>query len=221
MAMDFNPDNFDTGNQAQLDESLLVKFFTKERPDSARTAMEGRPIFKTVEYIDIKIPGSNTGGACRPARANDITRFAKHYAAFKQRLEVPMEGTPLAEWPLIPRSLVEELAYFNVKTVEHLSTMADVHVSNIMGLSVFKQKAQEWLKIAKDQKSAADLKAELAIRDEQIEALQAQMAVLVAAETPGKKKTKPRKKKEPEVMDEAPATTKTDAPKTRRRRRAA
>lgn len=139
---------FESGAQAELDKSLLVKFEYRQRPDDAESLKQGRPMFKDVLYIDIKVAGSRTGGACRPARANDLKRFPAHYEAFLKRTEAPTSGTPLAEWALMSRSLVEELAYHNVKTVEQLVEMADVHVSKFQGLNGLKNKAKEWLKQA-------------------------------------------------------------------------
>lgn len=136
---------FENGAQRELDKSLLVKFFYKQRPDSSASLKEGRPMFKEVVYIDIKVAGSRNGGACRPAREDDKARFPDHYHAFKTRTEAPTTGTPLAEWALMSRSLVEELAYHNVKTVEQLTTMPDVHLSKFQGLNTLKAKALKWL----------------------------------------------------------------------------
>ena len=207
---EINADNFDTTKQAALDDTLLVKFFTKQRADAAASDAAGRPIFKDVIYIDIKIPGSNTGGACRPARPGDIARFPRHYAAFKQRMEMPESGTPLSEWPQVTRSLAEELAFYNVKTVEQLANMADVNVSNFMGLAGFKQKAVEWLELVNDQKQADDLQRELSKRDKEIDELRMQIENLM---------TKPETIPETDVPHETPEAESAVKPKARRRRK--
>lgn len=178
---DFDVADFDQGNQQAGDEQLLVKFFVKPRPDKAATLEEGRPVFKDVEYVDIKIPGNRTGGACRPASPADKLRFARHYAAFQQRMEAPLEGTPLAEWPMVTRSQVEELAFHNIKTVEHLAELSDTHASNFMGINALKTKAKQWLEQAAGAAPAAKLQAELAERDERIATMQKQIDHLIAA----------------------------------------
>ena len=66
---DFNHQDFTHQGMAEADKSLLVKFFYKTRPDKAASDAEGRPMFKETEYIDIKINGNRSGGACRPASA--------------------------------------------------------------------------------------------------------------------------------------------------------
>ena len=52
---EYNHEDFDPNNRKAQDEQLLVKFFVKAVPDKNATKEEGRPIFKDVEYVDIKI----------------------------------------------------------------------------------------------------------------------------------------------------------------------
>lgn len=190
---DVNPEDFMSTNQSRMDDALLVKFFLKPKQDKRASEEQGRPIFKEVEYIDIKIPGDRSGGACRPALAKDIARFPKHYDAFKKRIEgedEAVQGTLLAEWPQATRAMVEELAFFNVKTVEQLAGMSDANSGQFMGMNGLKAKAQQWLALAKEQKGATELKMELEKRDEQIAAMQTQIEALVAAQTAVKPKKK-------------------------------
>lgn len=142
---DVNHQDFQPSAQSSLDEKLLVKFFIKQMPDKKASEVEGRPIFKDVEYIDIKIPGNRIGGATHPAQFRDRQRFPRHYAAFKERKSMPVEGTPLAEWPVISRTQVEELAFYNVKTVEQLVSMSDTNASKFLGMQALKRKAAKWL----------------------------------------------------------------------------
>jgi hypothetical protein len=142
---DFDVADFDGSKKAQLDKQLLVKFFYKTRPDSVETQRQGRPIFKEVEYVDIKVPGDRGTSVCRPARPADKQRFSAHYEAFKSRVEAPVTGTPLAEWALIPRSAVEQLAFANVKTVEQLATLSDSYAGQMQGGHNYKAKAKAYL----------------------------------------------------------------------------
>jgi len=197
---EFDTENFESRNQSAEDKKLLVKFFLKPRNDRAASLEAGHPIFKDVEYIDIKIPGSRNTGLILPASAKDKNRFAEHSARFKGRMDKPSEGTPLKEWPLITRSMCEELAFINIKTVEALAGVADVHINQFMGGIDMKQKAIDWLEVAQDEAPFLKLKAELAERDERILKLEKQMEQLakllptddetpvvpVAVETPAK-----------------------------------
>ena len=190
-----NPDDFLARSQSRMDEGLLVKFYIKAKEDKVESKKQGRPIFKDVEYIDIKIPGNRLAGVARPATMNDVERFPRHYAAFKNRVsEDYVEGTLLAEWPVMSRSMVEQLTFFNVKTVEQLVAMSDNDAQKFMGLNAMKAKAKEWLVVAKEGKAASDLAAQLEKRDQEIEELKAQMAELMAQAKPAVRKKRGRKK---------------------------
>jgi len=157
---DFDHTLFESGNN-KGDESLLVKFFHKTMPDKEASAQENRAIFKEVEYVDIRVAGSRSSHVCRPARPHDISRFPRHYDAFKQRKEIPLEGTPLVEWALISRSQAEELSFANVKTVEQLAAMADNFASQRMGGYDLKAKAVKWLETAKENSIPIAMKEKL------------------------------------------------------------
>ena len=186
-----NPDDFKSSNASKMDENLLVKFFHKEREDKAKTLAEGRPCFKEVEYIEIRIPGQRDAQACRPASSRDKQRFPRHYDAFQRRVEIPEEGTLLKEWPQISRSQVEELAYLNVKTVEKLASTSDIHLNKLHGGVALKQRAAKWLVSA----GKTQLLAEKEALQATISSMQAQINDLLAyrkdEETP-KRKTSPK-----------------------------
>lgn len=176
---EFDVKDFDQSQQSMHDEKLLVKFYMKSVKDVQRSKDEGRDIFKEKEYIDIRIPGSRDGAA-RPATFRDKQRFARHYAAFQQRIELPDEGTPLTEWPVISRSMAEEMAFFNIKTVEQLANVNDTIAGQFMGAQLHKQKAKAWLERAKEDVTVDRLKMELKQRDTALEELQKQLDKLTA-----------------------------------------
>ena len=174
---DFDYRDFQT---SEADKSLLVKFFVKPREDKAASALEGRPIFRDTEYIDIKIPGNRGSGACRPATEQDKNRFPEHYAKFKQRVTDEMEeGTPLSEWAPMSRSTAEELAFFHVKTVEQLANMADVQVAKFKGLFELQAKAKSWLKNAQEDRKFFEVEKEMGALRADNEALRKQLTEMI------------------------------------------
>lgn len=177
---EYNYDDFKQTQQQEQDATLLVKFFIKSCQDTGASATQGRPVFREKEYIDIRIPGDRDGVA-RPATHRDRERFPKHYAAFQQRIEAPEEGTPLTEWGPISRSLADEMAFHNIKTVEQLANVSDTLCQNFMGAAMFKQKAQQWLEHTKQDVTVQDLRDELAQRDAQLATMQAQIDQLMGA----------------------------------------
>jgi hypothetical protein len=165
---EFDHRDFEPGSQQALDEGLLVKFYLAPRKDDEKSVEEGRPVYREVEYVDIRVPGDRDGVA-RPATPRDRSRFPRHYAAFKNRMDTPDEGTLLSEWPLVPRTMVEELAYFNVKTVEALASMSDGNGQKFHGINALKQKAVDWLAKAKGDAVEVKLREEIVARDAKIE----------------------------------------------------
>ena len=141
-----NYEDFQAGRESEQDAQLLVRFFLKPLQDTAQTSEQGRPVFKDVEYCEIRVRGNRDPQACRPATYSDKKRFPRHYEAFKTRTEIPEDGTPLAEWPQISRSQIEELAFMQIKTVEQLSLAADTAICKLMGGYTLKQRAAAWLK---------------------------------------------------------------------------
>lgn len=180
-AADFNHEDFTTQGTSAADKTLLVKFYVRPKQNQAASKKEGRPIFKDVEYIDIKVPGTRSGGACRPATQGDKQRFPEHYTAFKNRIEgaEEMVGTPLSEWPQISRSRIEEMAFFHIKTVEQLANMADAQVSQFMGGYDLKRKAAEWLEQVEDEKPFIALENQIGELREQNKQLQESVAALM------------------------------------------
>jgi hypothetical protein len=183
--------DFENGKQAEQDAKLLVKFFYKTKKDTTKSAEQGRPVFKDVEYVDISVPGNRGSGVKRPATFRDKQRFPRHYAAFKQRIELPQEGTPLSEWPVISRSMAEELSFHGVKTVEHMAEMSDTIASSFMGGQSYKAKANEWLERARKDVTESHLASELYKRDKLIATMQEQLDKLTSEHKPKRKRRTP------------------------------
>lgn len=193
-----NASDFESSNQNNMDDTLLVRFYLKPRQDAGESAKQGRPVFVETEYIEIRTPGSRDAVA-RPAKPRDIERFPKHYDAFKARVAEPETGTPLTEWPQISRSMAEEFSYFNVKTVEQLIAMSDQNAGRFMGINELKRKAKEWL-VASDSSKAEEA---IKTRDDEIAELKAQVAQLLkATKVTKKRRTKKKVAKKKEVKQE-------------------
>ena len=172
-----DPDDFRQGNEQRMDEQLLIKFFLRERENKEETLKQGRPIFKEVEYVEIRVAGKRDAQACRPATWADKSRFPRHYEAFQKRTELPEEGTPLSQWPQISRSQVEEFAYMHIKTVEQLVYMADSNCHKIHGGLLLKNRAAQFLEASE----ATALIAEKAELQKRLDDMEAKMASILEA----------------------------------------
>lgn len=173
-------------NRNFADDTLLVKFYIEPKQNKAKSSEEGRPIFDDTEYVSIAIPGNKTSVVIRPARSTDKERFPKHYAAFKERnQEEYISGTPLEAWTILSKSQVEELKFFNLRTIEQLAAMSDSNTQNMRGLGQLKVKAQMFLEAAEGGAPLERLEARLeelenkqAMNDELLEAKDARIAEL-------------------------------------------
>jgi hypothetical protein len=167
-------------DQAKADSRLHVRFTLEARPDNAKIEADGGMHYRNIEFIMIRIPGDKTLTVYRPVQPYDKIRFRDKYESFKKNADAPQLGTPLATWPLIPPSQVQELAYINCVTVEQLAGMSDTGTQAMIGLIALRQKAQRFLEAQSGQAGANKLAAELEQRDNAIAALQAQVNELAA-----------------------------------------
>lgn len=172
-SMTENAHNLHGTNNARFigDEHALVKFYLHPKKNMAKSKEQGRPIFDEVEYVSIKA-GAGASGVARPARDMDRERFPRHYKAFQDKEEMPLQGTPLKEWSYIPRSQVEELKHFDIFTVEQLANAADVNIQRMMGGMTLKQAAQVFLADTGNSEQARKLEEALSERDAKIAELQ-------------------------------------------------
>lgn len=203
---DFNHNDFSNEGTSEADKQLLVKFEKVPMEDKVESAKEGRPIFKDIVMIDIRIPGQRDSIVRRKATYADEQRFPEHLRLFKLRVDgaeaEAEKGTPLSTYPAIPRRLVEEMAFFNVTTVEHLANISDTHIDKFPGGQNMKRAAQEWLARAENDGSVNELKAELASKDARLVKLEAQIEKLLAREEEQDEEPAPKKKRRPKATTE-------------------
>lgn len=197
---EYDPQDFQRSGQREADKGLLVKFYVKPRQNKAESIKQGRPVFKDCEYIDIKTPGNRACSVGRPATDADKQRFNEHYAAFKERTDTDQNtGTPLTEWNAISRSMAEELAFYHVKTVEQLATMADVQTSKFMGLFTLREQAQKWLKRVESEQPMLEMEARMEKMEAENNDLRASLKEILAMQgedsplSAGKKKRKAKR----------------------------
>jgi hypothetical protein len=178
MAMDI-----DRGRHSRYagDDHLLLQFFMQPIPNDEKSAKEGRPIFDDVEMIRIMVPGDKDSMICRPIHPDDKQRFSRQYQSWKANNDGDViEGTPLSEWPVITRAQVEELKFFNVRTVEQLANISDAHSQKFMGIQMLKQRAKDFLEAAGGAAIGTELRRELEAKDAELEVLKQAVESLTA-----------------------------------------
>ena len=113
----------------------------------------GRPLFEDREFVTILIPGMRGTSANEPVNDEHKQRWPREYAAFLAGKEAPLDGTPLSEWAhsTMTKSRVQELAYFNIRTVEHMAAVGDGALQNLgMGAFELRATARAFLDAAKN-----------------------------------------------------------------------
>ena len=142
------------------DERLFVQFFDGVRKDKAASEEAGRPIFKTVPWVKILIPGDRNSVVETYADETYIKRFPKQWAAYQAKESQAIQGTLLSDTPLVSRAQLAELEYFKIYTVEQLAEGNDNLATKIPVFHELKRKAQTFVAQAKDSALAQKLGAE-------------------------------------------------------------
>lgn len=137
----------------------------------------GRPIYRDTEFVRISAPGNKLAVIEVPVTEDVKKRFAVRYKKWKAGVsEDGVVGTPLRELRFMTPARIEELRFYNIRTVEQLAGVSDDVCSNFMGLLELRKKAQLWLDdqkgllvekvVAKDKERDAELAAlQNAVRD--------------------------------------------------------
>jgi hypothetical protein len=137
-----------------------IKFFYSYNENREKTAKEGRPIFDEIPSISIQWPGQDE--TVRRIEPQDMQEYPELYARFKAGSEPVLEGTPLAEWPMMSGSAMRELQYLGFKTVEQLGAATDDVKRKLGPLSKFVKLAKDWLEAANStQNDVAKMKNQL------------------------------------------------------------
>lgn len=157
--------------QAAADATLFVQFNMEPHHDQSESAKQGRPIFRETEYIMIMVPGDKDSIVHRPCMEMDKARFRERYERWKTKVgDQQAVGTPLKMVPWLNSSQVRELEYFNVYTLEALSSISDSHAQKFMGIQSLKQRAKDAVQAAKDAAPLTAIRAELDAKDSELAA---------------------------------------------------
>ena len=186
-----------------------VRFYQKEVLHEFNTQKEGRPIYFMADFIRIEIPGNQYSIIDTFAGENHKKLYPIQWARYlneKKELgdDDQISGTILRDWSLLTAAQAKELKHYHFYTVEQVANASDAQLAPIvmvvgMGAHAFKEKAQNYLKRAKDSAIVDAQAEELRKRDQEIEALKQQMNELMAQSAVEKKK--PGRKPKAETME--------------------
>ena len=184
----------DGGNKDTLyagDDKLYVTFATQAVLNPSASTKAGRPIYDDVDMITVRTPGSQLTSIVADAKKYVPGRpvLQAKYHAWKAGQTEMAGGTPLENFPFTfaKPSLIAELKYRNIFTVEQLATLSDSGKQSIMGGHELCTKAAEWLKqtaenAVDDEKEA--LKKRVASMEELLKTLTTKTPEATAAKAP-------------------------------------
>jgi hypothetical protein len=175
---------------------LHVEFLMVAVPDVKATREKGRPIFQDVEHCRIRWTGDKGRELIEPAHQfvdrdpqtnmgrSYAQKYPLHYQHFKAQLsQEAVNGTPLSELPFLTEAKRAELRALNVMTAEGLAGMDGAFLQKLgMGARELKNQARAWIDKAAGGAVENRMAEELAARDTEIEALKAQMALVLASQ---------------------------------------
>jgi hypothetical protein len=143
----------------------------------SESAAQGRPIYRDVEMVSIRIAGDSKTEVVR--KVSDHMRrneYRAEYEYWKRTQQQAVTGTPLEQWPGASVSFIKTCKNVNVFSVEALAELGDSHLSNLgMDARTMQARAKAWLASAKDNAEAERLAAQNNALQDQIAMLQEQI----------------------------------------------
>lgn len=149
----------------QDNDSLVTPFFKNDTIlDEAASKEAGRPIYRDIELVELRIAGDRNYRPTFPANAmwrreegEEITyaqRFSEQYARFKSSQEQIASGTPLSELPFLTEAKRHELRAVKVYTAEALASLDGKNLASL-GVDGRALKAQATAYLDRASRSAA------------------------------------------------------------------
>lgn len=192
------------------DSVLFVRFFSAPIQNNYLSEKEGRPVMEMRDMVHIETPGNQLNIVETFAYDHHKMRFPlqwAHYQNTKTGSDADV-GTLLSDWPILNSAQVEELKYFKFRTVEQVAGASDQQIAQtglISGMSphAFREKAQLFLRAAKDTAFVSQQEDMIRKQNEALArqaadmaAMKAQLDALLAAQKPADAKAKKAEKAE-------------------------
>ena len=80
-----------------------------------------------------------------------LETIEKGYAAWKKGEELPLDGTSLKQWAVLPPAMLQNCIANHLFTIEQLADATDEAINPIgMGARMYRNRAQDWVKLNKE-----------------------------------------------------------------------
>jgi len=99
-----------------------------------------------------------------------LDEIIKGYKMWKEGKELPLEGTALHQWGVLPPAMLQTFLAQNVRTIEELAEASDEAINPCgMGARIFRNHAQAWVKLNKEGTVTRTAAEVTALREENTE----------------------------------------------------
>lgn len=142
---------YEGGSMQLAGEGDVFPIFTREAVhNETKSLAAGRPMFDTVEHLQIIIPGDPGASPVRIVSEEDKVRFAQAYERFKREEEHVFDGTILESWSMLNKAQVAGLKAMGIHTLEALANISDGNLPRLgMGGMMLRDQARAVLETAK------------------------------------------------------------------------
>jgi hypothetical protein len=149
---------------------LIPRFEIKSVTDPSATEVQGRPIFRDIEVVELITPGNPYNIPVETVTDEHRQQWADQYRAFKAGHEMSADGSPLEHWPILfgKKSIIAEFKALNIMTIEHVRDMNDHACQRFMGGMRWRQLAKAYLDDAEASALLSKVTAENERKDAQI-----------------------------------------------------
>lgn len=98
-------------------------------------------------YVLIVSPGQSRSEVRRPANEQDQKEYPAAWAAFLEKKDAPLNGTPIDMLPGMTDDRAKQLKTLHVYTIEQMAQVSDGNLNNIgMGATALRETARAWVK---------------------------------------------------------------------------
>ncbi len=164
--------------------------------DEAKTAAAGHEVYGETVFVRIAVPGDRNSLFFQPATDQHKKRFPQAWAAYTAReQQKPKEGLPVDMWAPISRSVALNLKAMHIHTVEALAAVHEGHIDKLgTNGRELRAKAIAFLEQAKDSAAVTKAAAKEKQLQDQITALQNQIAAMQRGEVNPEEQAKAARK---------------------------
>src|SRR5512146_33693 len=120
--------------------------YTRFHMEAEEIEVDGKKVYRDVEMVEIFMPGNPTTKPDMLVTDEFRKRWPVQYKAFKDNLEMPLDGVPLEEWNILSPAQLRTLKSFEFRTVEDVASMTENAVQRVgLGARQLKLKAIAYL----------------------------------------------------------------------------